>query len=186
MRVRWGITSGQATEAGRVTANLPVGTEATAGRHVLSIAQKRGISESKLATFLHLVFSHAMRKFPALMMLVLIGLPLTTPLFASSRSSDATMPVCCRLSGKHHCAGKIAGDSNATDAPRLNSVADPCPAYSQAFTPGSSGLAEPRVSVFSFASDLNKSCRSVPTDSMWHIPYDRSSLKRGPPCSRLS
>lgn len=186
MRVRWGITSGQATEADRVTANFPVGTEATASRHVLSIAQKRRISESKLATFLQLVLDRAIRKFPALMMLALIGLPLATPLFASSRSSDATMPACCRLSGKHNCAGKIAGDSNATDAPRLNSVADPCPAYSQAFTPGSSGLAEPLVSVFSFASDLNKSCRSVRTDSMLRITCDRSSLKRGPPSSRLS
>src|SRR5215472_12285135 len=80
-----------------------------------------------------------MRRALASLLLVLIGVPLITPiLLADPRPA---LPACCRRDGKHHCAIAAMENAPASAAPTIGSLQAKCrfypnptvlPAYSKA------------------------------------------------------
>ena len=68
----------------------------------------------------------AMRRSISLALLLLFGLLPLTPLFAPD--SEANLPACCRRSGKHHCAMRMAGVALGGRT-GFNTVSEKCPCY---------------------------------------------------------
>ena len=75
-----------------------------------------------------------MRRFIAITLLTIFGLPFASSLFALTPKSDANLPACCRRNGKHHCmmtaaiAQRPSSDAGKTETA---SVQESCP-YSPA------------------------------------------------------
>jgi len=132
------------------------------------------------------VQDQALRKFLAILLLAVLGLPFATPLFASSMSSEANVSACCRRGGKHHCMGNIADKTNLTGTPQFSSPAEKCPLYPQASVPVHHEAAGASVSTSIFASVVSHPRGVAQTESMLRISRDRSRLKRGPPFLVLS
>lgn len=122
------------------------------------------------------------RRFISISLLLLLILPLASPLFAAS-TTDAEVPVCCRRDGKHHCMMAKVAKSLAGDSVKAETVTfqERCP-YN---------LASPAAVNLPFVPDeiqarvsadtvCNPVC-AVPSEAHLHIVLDRSHQKRGPP-----
>jgi hypothetical protein len=127
------------------------------------------------------------RRFLSISLLLLITLPLVSPLFAAS-TAKADIPVCCRRDGKHHCmmakaARHSGGDSAQTGT---TSLRERCP-YNFA-SPATVNLPfvprESRNAIFS--EIVTESTSFAFADSIRRTPSDRSHQKRGPPSLILS
>jgi hypothetical protein len=66
-----------------------------------------------------------LRRFSAILLLLLFGLSLLSPLLGSD--GEANLPACCRRGGKHHCA-MPAGKGSPDSGPALRGNGR-CPSY---------------------------------------------------------
>jgi Protein of unknown function (DUF2946). len=123
------------------------------------------------------------RRILSISLLLLLTLPLVSPLLAAS-IADANVPACCRRDGKHHCmmVGMMAARS-ASDASQTKSATahGSCPytlvasvAINLPFVPD-----EFRAAIS--ASTLSSATDPIPAESARQISLDRSHQKRGPP-----
>jgi hypothetical protein len=109
-------------------------------------------------------------------MVLLVGfsLPLIAPLFASG-VPEASLPACCRRSGKHHCM-MTAGPSHD------RTVAEKCPFSAFAglalMLPHAFSRAHRRGAEVAFAGQAAV-VRDV--EAGYRISHDRTRQKRGPP-----
>jgi hypothetical protein len=131
-------------------------------------------------------FNRALKRILAILLLTVFGLPFATPLFASSRTSEASVPACCRRNGKHHCTGNLAAKTDLSGTSQLRNPAEKCPVAPQASVPVHHETNRPSISASIFASVVSHPCGSAQTESMWRVSRDRSRPKRGPPASLLS
>ena len=122
-----------------------------------------------------------MRRIPAIVLLLVIGLSLTTPLLLASPESK--IAACCRRDGKHHCA-KMAHSAHAEDSPgtlRIAATAT-CPLFNGG--QGATAIADiavtpPLTRVFSaLATHIAKAPQA---EAQGRIFKSRASQKRGPP-----
>ncbi|GGA77420.1 hypothetical protein GCM10011507_30860 [Edaphobacter acidisoli] len=67
------------------------------------------------------------RRLLAFALLLFFNVPLITPLFALTSTSDANLPACCRRNGKHHCNMQMA--EPASNDPSVSSTPEKCPCY---------------------------------------------------------
>jgi hypothetical protein len=121
-----------------------------------------------------------MRRALASLLLVLIGLPLSTPLLLAGPRPE--LPACCRRGGKHHCEMAAMDNPPAPAAPTIGSLQAKCRFYPK---PGALP-AYPRAGIFVVWG------RIVPADPL-HAQVDRlncrhprlatrdTERKRGPP-----
>ena len=128
-----------------------------------------------------------MRRFISISLLLLLMLPLASPLFAAS-TADAEIPVCCRRDGKHHCmmakvAKSLTGDSAKAETATLQ---ERCP-YNLA-TPAAVNLpfVPDEIQTRVFADTVSNPVCPAPTEAHRRIVFDRSHQKRGPPLLILS
>jgi hypothetical protein len=118
-----------------------------------------------------------LRRFSAILLVLLFGLSLLTPLLASGGESN--LPACCRKAGLHHCG---MPDGSAHDSgPAVR--AQRCPMY-PGFAPGTMSVVA-TVPVFasssvSFAAEKS-ACSSFELLLLRSLA-DRAHAKRGPPC----
>ncbi|MEG9436866.1 hypothetical protein JAO29_11910 [Edaphobacter sp. HDX4] len=124
----------------------------------------------------------------AILLLIVFGMPLASPLFASSGSTAERLPACCRRGGKHHCMGgmALAGETASSPTPTFRSPLERCPFYPQAMTAVHRELSTPDGAGVILVSLVSHPCGVAQTESKWRISRDRSRLKRGPPASSLS
>ncbi len=114
-----------------------------------------------------------------MVLLLVLGLSLVTPLLASG-AADASVPACCRRSGRHHCT-MHTGVEVGGQGPVLQTNDGSCP-YCPRFAPAV------HLHVFTVAfmgTDATPLASHpaglVQTECRWRIARDRSRQKRGPP-----
>ena len=114
----------------------------------------------------------------AILVLLVMGLPIASPLLALSGSVDGHLPACCRRAGRHHCSGMAATDA-AT--PQLGATAHKCPLYPQASVAVPHNVATPPAARALYASIASHPAGIAQTESKWRVSRYRSRQKRGPP-----
>lgn len=125
-----------------------------------------------------------MRRLLSISLLLLLTLPLVSPIFATSATA-ANVPACCRRDGKHHCMmimGTMA-QSAANDAIQTKSatVQEGCPYTLVASVAINLPFVPDEVRTAISASALSSATDPIPTEVARQISLDRSHQKRGPP-----
>jgi hypothetical protein len=119
-----------------------------------------------------------LRRFSAILLLALISLWLLSPAIGSG--SDANLPACCRLNGKHHCSMQMGGGASQSGAGfKANGK---CPMYPPAVLSscGSFGVHIPRA-VPAISPDRGRIFRTERDQSGLRIFRARAHQQRGPP-----
>jgi hypothetical protein len=127
--------------------------------------------------------------------MLILGLPMFSPLFAMAGGDAGNLPACCRRDGKHHCmmmAGMVMDSSNAASAssnpgtqPTVAIVTEPCP-YGPQGLPGSvhrDWQLDTASAVF--AGLMAHPSGSPQTESKCRVSSLRARHKRGPPMISL-
>lgn len=138
-----------------------------------SITNRTNRASRACAAFLLVVFA------------VLIIAPLAV---AATDGEDASLPMCCRTHGKHHCSMRMGGMNAATpngNEQTLTTVSEKCPCTPSAPTTVHSDTFQP-----SHQGRLLTELADLPAvhaqhETKWHIAFDRSRQKRGPPLEFL-
>lgn len=128
-----------------------------------------------------------MRRFVAITLLAIFGLPFASSLFALTPKSDANLPACCRRNGKHHCMMAMAEHTKlASDKPEFGAPPEKCP-YSPTALLGTThpnAFSLPNGQMI-YAELVSHSCGTAQTESKLRIARDRARGKRGPPASSI-
>ena len=123
-----------------------------------------------------------MRRLLAIALLIALGSPVVAPLLAATADPEASLPVCCRSHGTHHCA-MLHGLRSAFSVPVL--TAAPCSHYPATFVPlrlaTASLIIEPRIS-----SEIHRRCATLTATGQGVAPTFSAPAnpKRGPPAFR--
>jgi hypothetical protein len=119
----------------------------------------------------------------AILLLMVMGLPMASPLLALQASNDDHLPACCRRNGKHQCNGTagVHGGIDTTAGAHMHALADKCPMYPQASVAAPHDVATPPLSRTIFASLVSHPTGTAQTESKWRVSRYRSRQKRGPP-----
>jgi hypothetical protein len=128
-----------------------------------------------------------LRRLLSILLLAIIGLPFLTPLLAQGAAEDASLPVCCRKSGKHHCAMRLADHLQASQSHQstVSTVSETCPSYPGIVAATHPNLLADPVSVSVATALLSHPTGTVQTECKRRIAQDRSRQKRGPPYTSL-
>jgi len=115
------------------------------------------------------------RRVLAIPLLILFILPVALPFF-SAGEAEASVPVCCRRSGKHHCMMMLSSRNSKTSM-----IGERCP-YS-ALQPAMLILVSfaPSTSASVFAGLARHPSVAPQAEAQQRISFDRSRQKRGPP-----
>jgi len=116
------------------------------------------------------------RRLVAISLLMLFVFPFVLPLFGTS-AMDATLPACCRRTGKHHCMIFMAWSQNRS----FRTIREKCP-YSiappavlvlRSFTPSTAASV--------FAGVTRHPACAPQVEAQLRVSFDRTRQKRGPP-----
>jgi hypothetical protein len=117
------------------------------------------------------------RRLLAISLLMLFGLPFALSLLGAN-AAEASVPICCRRDGKHHCAMAMMDSSQSSS---MRTVGEKCP-YSivppavvvlPSFTPSTPAAV--------FAGIARHPAIAPQVDAQRRISFDRTRQKRGPP-----
>ncbi len=127
------------------------------------------------------------RKILSILLLAIFGLPLVSPLLAFGADADASLPICCRKDGKHHCMRSM-GESGrlAEQDPAFRSLPGKCPYCPATVVSAHADVlsAPPMAAVFALSASHPAGVAQA--ESKRRISRDRSRQKRGPPLQLLS
>lgn len=119
----------------------------------------------------------------SILLLVLLGLSILSPLLSVGAADDASVPACCRRNGKHHCLMSMTQRHQAVERDtHIGVIPEKCP-----YTPYLTfGVRLPDLGLIATASAVFGELVSHPsvapqTESKWRIARNRSRQKRGPP-----
>lgn len=118
----------------------------------------------------------------AILLVIVMGLPMASPLLALTASADDHLPACCRRNGKHHCMLAV-GSHDASAETQMRAKAEKCPMYPLASVAVPHDLATPPSSRTIVASLVSHPTGTAQTESKWRVSRYRSRQKRGPPAS---
>jgi hypothetical protein len=128
----------------------------------------------------------ALRKILSIALLVILGMPFVSPLFALSAKSDVGVRACCRRNGMHHCllsAGEKADLSQ--HGPAFSALAPRCPYCPASVVAVHGGSFAVPTAKAVYAGLIAHPAVVVQTESKLRISRSRSRQKRGPPSSFL-
>lgn len=117
-----------------------------------------------------------MRRLLAILLLTVFSVPYASVFFASD-ASEASLPICCRKDGKHHCSMMSA----SREGNSINIISEKCP-----YTPAAPAALHllsytPPVGASVFAELVRHPAVHAQTHAKYRISSDRSRQKRGPP-----
>jgi hypothetical protein len=129
-----------------------------------------------------------MRRLITIALLLILGLPMLSPLLAASASGSA-LPACCRRDGKHHCSMPSMRTSSNEDGAtrRFTSIQERCPFCPSSIQLFGSHIDPPYLAetvALPFPSTFALSLAQ--TEAHYRISSDRARHKRGPPYPLLS
>jgi hypothetical protein len=140
-----------------------------------------------------------LRRLLSIAIVLILGLPMISPLFAMEGGDAGNLPACCRRDGKHHCmmmAGMMMGgammggmgasaSSNPGTQPTVAILTEPCPYGPQ----GLPGAVHPDWQLDTasavFAGLMAHPSGSPQTESKRRVSSVRARHKRGPPTISL-
>jgi hypothetical protein len=117
----------------------------------------------------------------SILLLVVFGLPIVSPLFALSTTEAMRLPACCRRDGKHHCTAPVADSNSIERAPQLSAPAGKCPYCPAAVSATQNERLALPIADAMFASLVGHPSAMAQTESIRRISRDRARQKRGPP-----
>ena len=71
------------------------------------VGQVTDIARHPRGDVLILWYTHGVRRSLSILLILFVGLPLISPLFALSPDVGSLLPACCRRHGAHHCASMM-------------------------------------------------------------------------------
>jgi len=126
-----------------------------------------------------------MRRFPAILLLVLFLLPTAAPLLALSRDPDASLPACCRRNGIHHCSMSPEQMQSMMQmlqsGTRASIVPMKCPCYPRALVTAQHNDAIAHAAAFHFAAVVAHPAIHAQTLARARVSLFCARQKRGPP-----
>jgi hypothetical protein len=122
------------------------------------------------------------RRLLAISLLFLFSLPLISPLLGDG-VAEASLPACCRRSGKHHC--EMPDASTATSRSGAGAVQEKCP-----YAPAAPAILilpsfTPSTAAAIFAGITSHPAIAAQAEAQLRISFDRARQKRGPPALLL-
>lgn len=123
-----------------------------------------------------------MRRFFSILLLLLLMVPLVSPLLAAS-TADANVPICCRRNGKHHCimTAAVRSSSNSITRNENISLRESCPYTLTTFIAINLSFVPYSVQSAIFASNVSNPTPLRKTEVKHCLSIDGSHQKRGPP-----
>ena len=127
-----------------------------------------------------------MRRLLSISLLLLLVLPIVSPLFAAT-PSEATLPACCRRNGKHHCSmGTIMGtalqqSSSQSPTAQSSTIREKCPYLLTVQAPAHLLFTPDEIQAVIHTGILSQPAAHAQTEALLKISFDRSQHKRGPP-----
>lgn len=130
-----------------------------------------------------------MRRLLSISLLLLLTLPIVSPLFAAT-ASEASLPACCRRNGKHHCAmgsamatAMAAANQQSSGNPAIQSttIREKCPYLLTVQAPAHLLFTPDEVQPVLHTGILSHPAVHAQTVALLQISFDRSQHKRGPP-----
>jgi len=122
------------------------------------------------------------RRAVSITLLLLISLPLISPLLAESVGSSA-LPACCRKGGMHHCTLPAMADSSSSNTtPHFSVIHERCPyspATVQTTIHGNALFYNDNATTLTPHDNI--ALRIAQEEAHYRISFDRSRQKRGPP-----
>jgi hypothetical protein len=125
------------------------------------------------------------RRLLSTVLLLLFGFPLISPLLALTDGSDASLPICCRKNGAHHCTMKVPPATSSSTTATVAIIPQRCPAYPAAVTPIRHGDLSLHIASLTFAEIVSHPTIKPQTHARARVALDRSRQKRGPPANLL-
>jgi hypothetical protein len=130
-------------------------------------------------------YNDGVRRILSITLLLLVSLPLISPLLALAAGPGANLPACCRRNGAHHCMLKMQAAETLGSGVRLSAIPQRCPAYPAVVTPVKHGdLSFDAISLI-FAEIVSHPSVKSQTQARARVALDRSRQKRGPPSDLL-
>lgn len=123
-----------------------------------------------------------LRRILSLVLLAAVGLPIIAPALALAEDPDASLPVCCRRHGQHHCTmmmERMARLSRESSMPQVGAVCLCYPRHEVAPVAGAHLLALHAPGRTPFSSPALTPVARAETHR--RISRERSRYKRGPP-----
>ena len=119
----------------------------------------------------------------AILLLMLMGLPMASPLLALTAGGEDHLPACCRRNGKHHCTSAMGTGMDSSSAAHVHATVEKCPMYPQASVATPHDVATPPAARMIDTSIVSHPTGIVQTESKWRVSRSRSRQKRGPPAA---
>jgi hypothetical protein len=133
------------------------------------------------------VLKKILRKFLAIALLAVFGLPLVSPLLAMTARSEANVPACCRKNGKHHCMMSAVEHNRLNPGkPAFTAPLEKCPYAPAAIlsTQHPTKLASRSWQMF-YAKFGTGRAGMGPAIPQRRLARDKAHGKRGPPLSSI-
>jgi len=130
-------------------------------------------------------YNCTVRRVLTLTLLLLFGLPLSSPVLALTAASDANLPACCRRNGAHHCTRIPQSPHLSGSEVSLSAIPQRCPAYPAAVTPIRHGDLSFQAASLIFAEIVSHPTIKLQTEARARVALDLSRQKRGPPVDLL-
>ncbi len=111
-------------------------------------------------------------------------LPEASAMLTSAVSPDVGLPVCCRRSGKHHCAMSAAERekmSQMTSEKRFGAPLEQCPMQQKALAAVHHEQSVVGAADATTVALLQEPSAAAQAECLRRISFDRSRQKRGPP-----
>ena len=120
----------------------------------------------------------------AALLLVALLLPILT-IFGTKVSGEATLPICCKAHGKHHCIGLREGAFSDRESPVTPQLSERCPYQKMASTPAHAGAFHlPGLKQMFAVPAFDAADFGVHDFSLWASPQN-AYRTRGPPKQNL-
>jgi len=127
-----------------------------------------------------------MRRLLSISLLLLLVLPIVSPLFAAT-PSEANLPACCRRNGKHHCTmGATMGaalqqSSSQSPTTQSSTLREKCPYLLTVQAPAHLLFTPDEILASLHTGILSQPAVHAQTEALLKISFDRARSKRGPP-----
>jgi hypothetical protein len=119
-----------------------------------------------------------MRRTIALSLMMLFSWMLIAPLFAPD--ADASLPPCCRRSGKHHCMMRMM-ERRSGQQKGSTCVSEKCPCFPVSTCAAYSSIFKPEAGEQFYADVVRHAAIAPRSEALYRISSLRSHQKRGPP-----
>lgn len=120
-------------------------------------------------------YTTTVRRVSAALLLAFFGFSLITPELSAS-DPESKLPLCCRRTGKHHCA---MTESDSSSGPAVQALSPTYP--TAAAVPVNSVVSLSAISLAAFVIPVTRPAIRPHTQSLCHGSFSRTRQKRGPP-----